>query len=89
MTAIEKHAANEQWREKYIYPLERMFRNTGVFFTINVFDQDRVLLDIAEYRKELVGEYSTKTRMAHFVSPEASELYHQMLKDPIPYPFIS
>ena len=34
---------------------------------------------------ELVGNFSTRDRMGHFISPGASKAYGAMLNDPFPW----
>ena len=77
----------EQWREKYIYPLQKMFSGSGIFFTTNVFGMDRELSNAAEQKGKMIGNFSVAQRMTEFVSPEATSLYRAMLADPFPYRF--
>ncbi len=81
----ELDAYQEKWREKYIYPLQKMFSGTGIFFTSNIIDIDRELEDTAKRLNKLIGDYSVRQRMAEFVSSEAAELYYKMIQNPFPW----
>jgi len=80
---VSKEAAQEAWREKYVYPLQRMFSGTGVFFTLSLFDMDRELTEACQRKGLPIG--SMATMMGELVSPEAATLYRAMLDDSFPY----
>jgi flavin-dependent dehydrogenase len=77
---IELKNKQEAWREKYVYPLQKMFSEAGVFFSLNIISMDSELEDISKRRGELVGNFSMKERMSKFVSEEATNLYRNALK---------
>jgi len=81
----QKEKLQEAWREKHIYPLEKLFNQSKVFFTINVLAMDDILNGFSERTGELVGNFSTRDRMGHFISPGASKAYGAMLNDPFPW----